>query len=105
MNKRSYRLEKEMEQRRKTENCLRFYEKTLLEEMNLRLICGMETKDSGWEQVLWVEEVVLTDICYPDSRKSFRDQCKGIGAGIVKAGNNFFSKLRKNNKKQKRKKE
>lgn len=105
MNKRGYRLEKEMEQRRKTENCLRFYEKKLLEEMNLRLICGMVTKDSGWEQVLWVEEVVLTDICYPDSRKSFWDQCKGIGAGIVKAGNNFFSKLRKNDKKQKRKKE
>ena len=47
-----------------TKRRIRFHEKDLAEEMNLRLICSM-----GEENTLWVDSVTVTEIIFPEYKK------------------------------------
>lgn len=62
--------------RQETEAVLKEYAGELRENLNLRLFCETGQNISLWEtilqprEVLWVEEVVLMGITYPEERKN-----------------------------------
>lgn len=86
-------MNNERKQREKEENSLKLYASALQEEMNLRLICSMETEDWRWGQVLWVEDVTLTDIRHPSCSEAVQNKRKGTDTYLAKARKYIFSKL------------
>lgn len=71
--------------RQEIETVLREYAKEMRENLNLRLFCGAGQNISLWEtilqpaEILWVEEVILTEIAYPMEKK---DRTGSIFKGI-----------------------
>lgn len=61
--------------RQETEGILREYAKEMRDNLNLRLLCETKQNISLWEtifrtqEILWVEDVVLTEITYPEEKK------------------------------------
>ena len=45
------------------------YQKELLENINLRLVCDMEEKAFLFENLLWVDEITLNMIAYSPKKK------------------------------------
>lgn len=85
--------------RQKTEAVLREYAEEMRRNLNLRLFCEAGQNISLWETVLqprellWVEEVVLTGIAYPEEKKDKTgNRFKGIKE-LFRRIKQFFSKL------------
>lgn len=85
--------------RQETEAVLKEYAKEMQGNLNLRLFCEAGQNISLWETVLqppgllWVEEVVLTDITYPEEKKSKTGNIfKGIKK-LFRRIKQFISKL------------
>ena len=61
------------EQRRREEikKCLDLYAVELREDFNIKLFCETEEENSMQEQVLWIEDITLTEVVYPEKKRQF----------------------------------
>ena len=57
------------ESRWQEKQLLEAYQKELLENMNFRLVCDMETEALPFESLLWVDEITIGRIAYSPQKK------------------------------------
>lgn len=52
-------------------DCIKAYLQELLENINIKLFCGMETEAFLQENLLWVEEITIERIVYRERKQFF----------------------------------
>ncbi len=62
---------REQKRREKIRKCLDLYAVELREDLNIRLFCETEEESSIQEQVLWIEDITLTEVVYPEKKRQF----------------------------------
>lgn len=62
---------REQKRREKIRKCLDLYAVELREDFNIRLFCETEEESSMQEQVLWIEDITLTEVVYPEKKRQF----------------------------------
>ena len=62
---------REQKRREKIRKCLDLYAVDLREDFNIRLFCETEEESSMQEQVLWIEDITLTEVVYPEKKRQF----------------------------------
>lgn len=74
----SRREQKRREEKRREEigkeeirKCLDLYAVELREDLNIRLFCETEEESFIQEQVLWIEDIILTEVVYQQKRKKY----------------------------------
>lgn len=60
-------MNKKQNKRLETSQCLEIYNQKLIEELNYRLMCEAEISSPFQEQLLWVENIIIMDIKYPEN--------------------------------------
>lgn len=68
MSKRTGR-ERLREKRRQEQVCLKAYLPEILQDVNFRMLCHFLELPSAGENLLWVEELTLEDIRYPQQKR------------------------------------
>ena len=62
---------REQKRREQIKKCLDLYAVELREDFNIRLFCETEEESSIQEQVLWIEDITLTEVVYPEKKRQF----------------------------------
>ncbi|MCM1162274.1 MAG: hypothetical protein NC412_13775 [Roseburia sp.] len=62
---------REQREREKRKRLLELYALELREELNIRLLCETEGESLVQKQVLWIEDIALTEVTYPQNKKTF----------------------------------
>lgn len=62
---------REQKRREEIKKCLDLYAVELREDFNIRLFCETEEENSMQEQVLWIEDITLTEVVYPEKKRQF----------------------------------
>lgn len=62
---------REQKRREEIRKCLDLYAVELKEDFNIRLFCETEEESSIQEQVLWIEDITLTEVVYPEKKRQF----------------------------------
>lgn len=62
---------REQRKREKRKRLLELYAMELREDLNIRLFCETEGESFAQEQVLWIEDIALKEVTYPQNKKTF----------------------------------
>lgn len=62
---------REQKRREEIKKSLDLYAVELRKNLNIRLFCEIEEESSIQEQVLWIEDITLTEVVYPEKKRRF----------------------------------